>query len=517
MSVRGIDVSDYQPNVNWRTVADSGMAFAVVKATEGRTFVAETFASNWQAIKATGMVRGAYHFFRPKTDPKEQADNFLRTVKLEPGDLPAVFDIETLDGVPVTEIREKMIIWLDIVEKATGMLPIIYTYPGFWQQLGTNGFTKHPLWIAHYTTAPAPIIPGGWKSWVFWQYTDNGPVNGIAGGVDVNLYENVTEGTKGVKAEYIQTLLKAKGFDPGPIDGNFGANSKTALINFQKAHQLKTHGIADVKTWVSLVSPTPQNATPTPTPTPTPTVNPEVPSKPPIRLVDACSNYHGLPNEDGAFNWLQDEISPAIMAEFAQKWRNQPPNPEATIRLTEVARYHRGNTTQVNALDWLQQQIEPEILTEFALRWEGYIIPSIPSLRLRNFAKMYAGTTGQDQALQWLKKQMPPLILAEFAQNWRKQPPNQNATINLIDTFKFYRGLPSQDIALDVLQKKLPETTITDFAQRWNISSAVPPINLIDITRFYQGKPGQKAALQWLQSQLDQKTLAEFAQRWRKP
>lgn len=513
MSVRGIDVSDYQPNVNWRVVADSGVVFAVVKATEGRTFVAETFAGNWQAIKECGMVRGAYHFFRPKLDPKEQADNFLKTVKLEPGDLPAVFDIETLDGLSVKEVKDKMIIWLNIVEKATGMLPIIYTYPGFWQQLAANDFTAYPLWIAHYTTAAAPTIPGGWKSWVFWQYTDNGKVDGVAGGVDVNLYENVTEGSKGVKAEYIQSLLKSRGYDPGPVDGNFGAASKTALINFQKANKLESHGIADVRTWVSLVSPATVNVTPTPTPTPVP----EIPSKPNIRLVDACNNYHGLPNEDGALNWLQDQISPSVMAEFAQNWRNQPPNTEATIRLTEVARYHRGAPNQVAALDWLQQQIEPAVLTEFALRWEGYIIPSIPSLRLRNFAKMYAGTTGQDQALQWLQKQIPPLILAEFAQNWRKQPANQNATINLTDAFKFYRGLPSQDIALDLLQKKLPETIVTEFAQRWNISSAIPPINLIDITKFYQGKPGQKDALQWLQSQLDQKTLAEFAQRWRKP
>ena len=95
MSIRGIDVSDYQSNVNWQAVAQGGILFGFVKATEGGTLVSQTFARNWSAMKAVGIQRGAYHFFRPASSVQAQIDLFLNTVKLEPGDLPAVLDLET--------------------------------------------------------------------------------------------------------------------------------------------------------------------------------------------------------------------------------------------------------------------------------------------------------------------------------------------------------------------------------------------------------------------------------------
>lgn len=83
--VRGIDVSDYQGTVNWPAVARAGIEFAVTKATEGGTFVADSFTRNWSGIRSAGLVRGAYHFYRPRTDALAQANLFLNIVKLQPG------------------------------------------------------------------------------------------------------------------------------------------------------------------------------------------------------------------------------------------------------------------------------------------------------------------------------------------------------------------------------------------------------------------------------------------------
>jgi GH25 family lysozyme M1 (1,4-beta-N-acetylmuramidase) len=52
-----------------------------------------------------------------------------------------------------------------------------------------NGFNI--LWIAHWTPATAPIVPGlnwGGRGWTFWQYTSDGVVPGITGRVDLNRY-----------------------------------------------------------------------------------------------------------------------------------------------------------------------------------------------------------------------------------------------------------------------------------------------------------------------------------------
>jgi lysozyme len=49
------------------------------------------------------------------------------------------------------------------------------------------------LWVAHWTTGVAPIVPGanwGGDGWTFWQYTSDGVVPGITGRVDLNRYHS---------------------------------------------------------------------------------------------------------------------------------------------------------------------------------------------------------------------------------------------------------------------------------------------------------------------------------------
>lgn len=189
--VRGIDVSKYQGDIDWNAVASSGIAFAFMKATEGLTFIDASFRSNWAGAAAARVLRGAYHFFRPARDAVQQADNFIQTVgMLGQGDLPPVLDIEVADGMGAAAILDAAGVWLSRVEQRLGRKPIIYTYPDFWRsQLGNSSrFASYPLWIAHYTSAAAPTIPGGWTTWTLWQRTDKGHADGITGNVDLDVF-----------------------------------------------------------------------------------------------------------------------------------------------------------------------------------------------------------------------------------------------------------------------------------------------------------------------------------------
>ncbi len=60
------------------------------------------------------------------------------------------------------------------------------------------------------------------------------------------------EGMSGFQVTRLQRLLKQRGFDPGPIDGMFGAGTKQALMNAQAVSGLNTDGIAGPLTWRSL-------------------------------------------------------------------------------------------------------------------------------------------------------------------------------------------------------------------------------------------------------------------------
>lgn len=428
MSIRGIDVSDYQPNVDWQAVARSGISFAIIKSTEGESFVCEVFKSYWEQTKAHGLIRGAYHFFRPTSDPLKQAYHFLKVVKLEDGDLPPVLDIETMGQLSSEELCDRAAEWIEIIERETGFRPIIYTYPGFWQKLNTTRFSDYPLWIAHYTTAEKPMIPGGWKTWVLWQFTDRGEVPGINGGVDVNLFESIRKGDKGSKVEKIQNLLKSRGYDPGIVDGAFGNGTESALMKFQQTKGLDSDGIAGLKTWTALMgrsesfvipgdSPEP---TPTPTPTPTPVPTPE--PAPVIELIDICKAYRGNPSQDQVLVWFQEQVTPTVLLEFSKRWRNETKTPTRSVQLIDICKYYRGLPKQDEALNWLQKQIQATTLSELAQKWNQQTLPP-PSIKLEDVCKFYKALPNQKAALEWLQSQIPPATLDEFSKRWRQPTP----------------------------------------------------------------------------------------------
>jgi len=189
--ISGIDVSHFQGTVQWDQVVKAGKAFAFAKATDGITYVDPMFATNWAGMKAAGILRGAYQFFEPNDDAESQAQNFLKTVTLEPGDLPPVLDVEqTSAASKLSQIGIQGIqTWLSVVEHETGRTPILYTNTGFWDQ-DTGQLGSYPLWIAQYGVS-TPKLPANWewKAWTFWQSSETGTVAGISGSVDLDVFQ----------------------------------------------------------------------------------------------------------------------------------------------------------------------------------------------------------------------------------------------------------------------------------------------------------------------------------------
>jgi lysozyme len=178
-TLQGLDVSDYDPDTQWVTVAQVGRSFAYVKATEGDDFTNPYFASDWAATKAQGISRGAYHYFHPEIDPLSQADYFLSVMgTLSSTDLPAVLDWEETGGLSVSAQIQSALVWLAQVQSVTGKAPVIYVDPSFWNALGNpTQFASYPLYIANYEVT-CPFIPAPWSSWTFWQQ-GTGPIDGV--------------------------------------------------------------------------------------------------------------------------------------------------------------------------------------------------------------------------------------------------------------------------------------------------------------------------------------------------
>jgi lysozyme len=190
-SIHGIDVSKYQSIIAWEEVkamqvSNIHLAFAFIKATEGVDNTDPLFHRNWKKAKANSITRGAYHFFIASKDGKMQAENFIKRVDLDAGDLPPVLDVEQRNGCSIEQIKKEVRKWLETVENYYGVVPIIYTNVDFYNScLGTE-FDKYPLWVAHYYQQQQPSIK---RDWLFWQHNDQGNVNGILSRVDFNVFK----------------------------------------------------------------------------------------------------------------------------------------------------------------------------------------------------------------------------------------------------------------------------------------------------------------------------------------
>ncbi len=189
-NIRGIDISHYQGDIRWDVLRNASInndpvRFVFIKATEGVTLMDDNFNENFYQARRNDFVRGVYHFFSPDCSADRQARFFLHQVHLEPGDLPPVLDVEKKGSLSSKELRNAVKRWLDIVEKAYGVKPIIYTgYKFKTSYLNDSIFQEYPYWIAHYYVDKLQYK----GQWAFWQHTDRGRVDGITGDVDVNIF-----------------------------------------------------------------------------------------------------------------------------------------------------------------------------------------------------------------------------------------------------------------------------------------------------------------------------------------
>ena len=186
-TVRGIDVSEHQGEIDWDAVAADGVEFAYIRVSDSLSRMDPYFERNWQEAGRVGLLRGVYQYFRPSQDPVAQAQVLLDAMgPIGPDILPPMFDIETDSNQTDAVVSARAQVWLEMVENATGVRPIVYTYPSFWAENDFEGnWSDYLLWIANYEVE-CPLVPDDWNRWAFFQYSSTGAVDGISGNVDLN-------------------------------------------------------------------------------------------------------------------------------------------------------------------------------------------------------------------------------------------------------------------------------------------------------------------------------------------
>lgn len=192
MSIKGLDVSKFQGEVDWERVKAAGYQFAMLRAGYGFSTVDEQFRRNASECSRIGLPFGAYWFcyaVSPETAVQE-ADGCINTISGYQLDYPVCYDIEQASadyaagqGVQYTPGLARQLVqsFCDRVE-SYGYFAMFYSNRNFLDTyLGEALAARYALWYARYTDTFDGTDCG------MWQYTSQGSVPGISGSVDLDL------------------------------------------------------------------------------------------------------------------------------------------------------------------------------------------------------------------------------------------------------------------------------------------------------------------------------------------
>jgi GH25 family lysozyme M1 (1,4-beta-N-acetylmuramidase) len=210
----GIDVSSYQGAPNWPAVRGAGITYAWAKATEGTTITDGSFANNENNGKAAGVYMGAYHFAHPnQASPGSEAAHFWGVagpyIKNDGKTFTPMLDMEVFSGlVGASSYSDWANQWCntivnDAAVNAVTVRPVIYTSSCSACNFNTSVAQWIP-WLANYngqssqSGTPWSVCGSceewGAGAWSLWQYSSSGGVSGIAGAVDMDVFNGTSAG-----------------------------------------------------------------------------------------------------------------------------------------------------------------------------------------------------------------------------------------------------------------------------------------------------------------------------------
>ncbi|MBQ8052757.1 MAG: hypothetical protein IJ198_02970 [Lachnospiraceae bacterium] len=188
----GVDISEYQADVDMDTLREQGVTFIYMKATEGSGHVDGRFAQNWKNAQESGIPAGAYHFFSFDSPGQQQAENYIATVGSLEGKMIPAIDVEYYadkkENPPAREdvIRE-LGAFIAVLEKEYGVKPLIYCSGEIYEKYIAEDFGEYPRWVR---SIYYPVTFEAGSNWVIWQYCDTARLEGYAGGeqcIDLNV------------------------------------------------------------------------------------------------------------------------------------------------------------------------------------------------------------------------------------------------------------------------------------------------------------------------------------------
>ena len=238
MEIKGIDVSAWNGNIDWKTVADYGMGFAILRITEKGNKTDSTFEQNYKGCIQHGIPVGVYKYSYAKSpaQAEQEAEVVLKVLNKRKLDFPVFYDLEWSEQRKLGSAAvEKITLAFLKKIQAAGYQGGIYCNLDWYQNVLTASLKKYDCWIARYPandngTLQERLRPG---VGVGWQYSSKAKIPGINGNVDRNVFYKdykTEEGTGMTAAEAINAVIGIAEEEIGYLEkrSNSQLDSKTA-------------------------------------------------------------------------------------------------------------------------------------------------------------------------------------------------------------------------------------------------------------------------------------------------
>ena len=198
----GIDVSEFNGTINWQSVKNSGIQFAMIRCgyrgyRTGKIVEDSQFRNNIIGASKNGIKVGLYFFSQATSiaEGVEEANYTIDLARKYDVTYPIAIDSEMsgsenndgrADGLNQA-VRTNGIVAFCNQVKNNGYIPMVYASRDWlYNNLQVDRILSYETWLAHYTGNPN--IKSNYKyNYTMWQYTSSGSVSGINGRVDMNV------------------------------------------------------------------------------------------------------------------------------------------------------------------------------------------------------------------------------------------------------------------------------------------------------------------------------------------